>query len=410
MNKVTDILSFVNKHDIKFVKVSIIDLLGQKRSVELPISCLADVRNNHLKCDSSSILGGKSVHNSDMNIKIDESSSSLSSDCTLEIYGSLVESDGTPYELDSRYILEKQLQIFKNRGYFLNVGLEPEFYLVDQEKLEPIDALSYFSLEEDDLSALIRRKAALALLNEGYVIGPYHHEVGPGQCEINFSYADALNAADRLYRYKEIIKSVARSEGCRATFLPKPFSDLPGSGMHLNCSISDEQGKNLIYNPYDEKGISPLANRFISGILYHSKAITAFACTISNSYLRLHSNLEAPGDINFSYNDRTAAIRIPEASVDKKRFEIRYVDNTANLYLLLSSIIVAGLDGIDHPNRLFDNKKKEELPHTLEEALFELSNDELISSSLGKDLIDRYTKIKKEENYDIPMSVAIKRY
>lgn len=408
MNKVTDILSFINKHDVKYIKVSIIDILGGKKSVELPLSCLDDVRKNQVKCDSSSILGGRKVNDSDMSIIIDESSASLASDKTLEIYGSLAENDGTFYELDSRYSLIKQMKVLQRRGYVLNVGLEPEFYLIDKESLEPIDNLSYFSLEEDDISAKVRREAATLLLNEGYVVGPYHHEVGPGQCEINFSYADALNSSDRLFRYKEIIKSVAKRLNCIATFLPKPFLDLPGSGMHLNCSLSNLDGKNVVGDK--DNIISPVAKQFIDGILFHSKALTAFSCTISNSYLRLHSSFEAPGKIYSSFNDRTAAIRIPYTStIEKRRFELRFVDNSANLYLLLSAIIASGLDGLDHPGRKYDETKlNEELPHTLKESLFELEADEVIKNALGKELIDTYSKIKAEEDYNYPLNVLMK--
>ncbi len=411
MNKVTDILSFINKHDVKFIKVSIIDILGCKKSVELPVSSLEDIRKNQVKCDSSSIVGGRDANDSDMNIIIDESSASLANDCTLEIYGSLGVDNKTMYSLDSRYVLLKQMKILMSRGYQLNVGLEPEFYLVDKENLEPIDNLTYFSFEENDLSALIRRKAATALLNEGYVIGPYHHEVGPGQCEINFSYADAMNSADRLYRYKEIIKSVARTEGCIATFLPKPFDDLPGSGMHLNCSLSDLNGKNLIIDE-QTNNLSVIAKRFIDGILFHAKSLCAFSCTINNSYERLHSNMESPSKISCLLNDRTAAIRIPySSSREKSRFEIRFVDNSANLYLLLAGIIAAGLDGIDHPGREYNtNSVEENLPHSLKEALYELSNDELMINALGKDLVNRYTQEKIKEDYSTPLNVLIRKY
>lgn len=415
MNKVTDVLSFVNKHDVKFIRVSIIDLLGQKRSVELPMSSLTEVRMNRVMCDSSSIKGGSLTEDSDRAIKVDESSAALSSDGTLEIYGSLYDKKGNYVSTDSRFILNRQVQILQTRGYTMNVGLEPEFYLLSEDNLEPIDSEEYFSLESGDLSAKIRRSAVENLMKEGYLIGPFHHEVGPGQCEINFAFADAVTAADRLYRYKEIIKQTASSNESIATFYPKPFKDLPGSGMHLNCSLASLSGVNMFYDPNNVEHLSTLSRQAVSGLLYHSPALCALACTIENSYNRLHSGLEASGKIFWSHLNRSAALRIPSATAEKTRIELRYVDNTSNLYLLLAGIIASILDGIDHPLREFDKDESQnkvlELPHSLGEALEFLSKDEIIVNALGKETIEKYINYKSQEiGIEVPLERAIKQY
>lgn len=401
MNKVTDVLSFVNKHDVKFIRLTIVDIIGSKRSVELPLSSLNDVLSGRVMCDSSSLKGGSSTDDSDRAITIDESSAALSSEGILEIYGSLRPNCEDDDIVDSREILKKKTKILDRRGFSLNVGLEPEFYLLDKETLEPIDSGDYFSLTPFDQGAKIRREAARKLMDEGYLIGPFHHEVGPGQCEINFAFDEAVAVADRLFRYKEIIRSTAFENHAIACFKPKPFMDLPGSGMHLNCSLARKDGSNAFYDESEAHNISYLTYQFINGVLSHARALTALACTTANSYKRLHSGMEAPGSVYWSYLDRCAAIRIPSASQEKTRIELRFVDNSANLYLLLAGIIAAGLEGLDKTSQLIDFSKKNnhllELPRTLEEALNCLREDSLMVDTLGGKAIEQYVKYKLPE-------------
>lgn len=415
MNKVTDVLSFVNKHDVRFIRVSIIDILGQKRSVELPLSSLSEVRLNRVMCDSSSIRGGSTGVDSDRAVKVDESSAALASDGTLEIYGSLIDQHGRYMPTDSRYLLNRQIQILQKRGYQLNVGLEPEFYLLTTDTFEPIDSDDYFALGSDDLSARIRRLSVENLMKEGYLIGPFHHEMGPGQGEINFAFADAVTASDRLYRYKEIIRHTAASQNSIATFYPKPFKDLPGSGMHLNCSFASLSGVNMFYDEKCPYHLSSLARQAASGLLYHAPALCALACTIENSYLRLHTGQEAPGKIFWSHLDRSAALRIPLASAEKTRIEIRFVDNTANLYLLLAAVVASCLDGVDHPLKVYDDDESPakivELPHSLGEALDYLRKDEVITSALGTETIEKYCDLKSHTiGIEMPLDRAVKYY
>lgn len=401
MNKVTDVLSFVNKHDVKFIRLTIVDIIGTKRSVELPLSSLSDAMMGRVMCDSSSLKGGSSTDDSDRAIIIDESSAALSSEGILEIYGSLKPNSSDDDIVDSREILKRAIKILDRRGYRLNVGLEPEFYLLNKNTLEPIDSGDYFSLTPFDLGATIRREAARSLMDEGYLIGPFHHEVGPGQCEINFAFDEALAVADRLFRYKEIIKSTAFKHNAIASFKPKPFKDLPGSGMHLNCSLARKDGVNAFFDDKEVHNISRLTYQFIGGILSHVRPLTSLACTTANSYKRLHSGMEAPGQVYWSYLDRGAAIRIPSASKEKTRIELRFVDNSANLYLLLAGIIAAGLEGMDRTEQLIDYSKKNqnqhELPHTLSEALASLKDDHLMTETLGKKVIEQYLRYKMPE-------------
>ena len=387
--------SLIRENNISFLRISIVDILGEKRSIEFPASALKDIYNNLVKCDGSSLCGIGTADNSDRVICLDENSHYFISDNTLEIFGFLQEENEETTVFDPREILNKQIKILNSKGYFLNVGIEPEFYIVDEETLDPIDDGTYFSIRQDQKSTYLRKICVENLLKRNFNVSSFHHEVGPGQNEINYLFSDPMSIADTFYIYKETIKETALKNKCIATFLPKPFKGLPGSGMHINCSIWNFKKKNMFYDETNEHHFSDFGINFTNGILRHIKALTALSATIDNSYLRLHSGLESPSGIFYSFNDREAAIRIPSTKQSRTRIELRFVDSTAQLYLLLAGIISAGIDGLEHPLRKGD--ENDILPKGLLESLKYLEEDEILNNCFGRKIIQKYIYEKKKE-------------
>jgi glutamine synthetase len=233
-----------------------------------------------------------------------------------------------------------------------------------------------------------------------------HHEVGPGQNEIDIKYDNALLTADKILFAKNVIKLVAESSGLKATFMPKPFFGLPGNGMHLHMSLWSKD-KNLFYDETDKHKISQLAKFFIGGIFKHVRAITAITNPTVNSYKRL-GEFEAPKYIYWGSKNRDALIRVPEIlSQGSARIEFRAADPSTNPYLAFAVLLKAGLEGIKNKiepgeaieEDIYENEKYKSLnslPSTLEEALEELKKDELIKNVLGQ-AFEKFLELKEAE-------------
>lgn len=236
---------------------------------------------------------------------------------------------------------------FKN----FNVGVEPEFYLFKlDEKGHPIlefnDQGSYFDLAPLDGGENCRHDIVLELEKLGYTVEASHHEVGPGQNEINFTYADVIETCDRVQTFKQVVKQVARKYNLHASFMPKPVAYLAGNGMHVNCSLTDMDGNNVFYDPNEPKQLSKIARKWISGIIRYAREMSAVTNPIVNSYKRLVPGYEAPCYICWSDANRSSMIRIPAVRKKATRTEIRNVDPAANPYLAFACILDAGLKGI----------------------------------------------------------------
>jgi glutamine synthetase len=280
-----------------------------------------------------------------------------------------------------------------------------------QPTLKLNDQGGYFDLAPTDLGENCRRDIVLELEALGFEIEASHHEVAPGQHEIDWKYANAVEACDNIQTFKLIVKTVARKHGLHATFMPKPVFGINGSGMHFNMSLFNENG-NAFYDKEDERQLSATAYQFIAGLIKHARGYTAVCNPIVNSYKRLVPGYEAPVYIAWSGKNRSPLIRIPESRGMSTRVELRSVDPAANPYLALAALLAAGLDGVKNKleapapiNRNIYQMSAEDryengimdLPTSLHEALGEFSKDQLLVEALGDHITNNFIESKEIE-------------
>ncbi|MCF0149124.1 MAG: type I glutamate--ammonia ligase, partial [Clostridium sp.] len=324
--------------------------------------------------------------------------------------------EGDPFEGDPRNILKKVLKEAEDLGYSMNVGPECEFFLLNTDEngkpvLKTQDNAGYFDLSPLDAGENVRRDIALVLEDMGFEIEASHHEVAEGQNEIDFKYEDALTTADNIMTFKLVVKSIAQRHGVYATFMPKPFFGINGSGMHVNMSLNKD-GKNAFVDENDKLGLSATAYSFIAGLVKNIKGISAITNPLVNSYKRLVPGYEAPVYIAWSAKNRSPLIRVPASRGNGTRIELRCPDPSSNPYLVLACLLAAGLDGIKNnlvpPESVEKNIFKmtleerdlegiESLPGSLEEAIKYMEESELVKNTLGEHTFNNYIKAKKAE-------------
>lgn len=419
-----DIRKMVKDEDVKFLRLMFTDLFGTIKNVEVPITQLEKLLDNKLMFDGSSIEGFVRIEESDMYLYPDLSTWIIFPWSTdrgkiARVICQVYRPNGEPYAADPRNNLIRVLGDMKKAGFTsFNIGPEPEFFLFKMdENGEPTlhlnDKGSYFDMAPMDLGENCRREIVLTLEEMGFDVEAAHHEVAPGQHEIDFKYADALAAADNIQTFKLVVKTVARKYGLYATFMPKPLSGINGSGMHLNMSLFNDKG-NTFYDKDGELEISQEAYYFLGGLLKHARSFTAVCNPIVNSYKRLVPGYEAPVYVAWSGSNRSPLIRIPSARGNSTRLELRSVDPTANPYLAIACVLEAGLDGlrnkiepehsIDRNIYRMDAEERQKshitnLPDTLHNALKDLSADETMKKALGEHLYSSFIEAKNLE-YD----------
>ncbi|ANZ57317.1 type I glutamate--ammonia ligase [Fructilactobacillus lindneri] len=418
-----DIREMVSKEDVRFLRLMFTDLLGTAKNVEVPISQLDQLLAGKLMFDGSSIDGFVRIEESDMYLKPDLSTWMVfpwgdEHGKVARLTCSVYTSDGEKFVGDPRNNLIRVLKEMKDLGFSdFNIGPEPEFFLFElDENGNPTEKLndkgSYFDLAPMDLAANVRRDMVLELEKMGFNVEASHHEVAPGQHEIDFEYDNAVVAADHIQTFKMVVKTVARRYGLYATFMPKPLNGVNGSGMHMNMSLFDKDGNNAFYDENGEGGLSQTAYYFLGGILKHAQALTAICNPTVNSYKRLVPGFEAPVYIAWSGANRSPMVRVPIARGKGTRLELRSVDPSANPYLAIAAILEAGLDGIrnkiepdepidrniyrmDGKELKLDHIKK--LPATLHNALLDLQEDSVMEDALGSHIYQNFLDAKNME-------------
>ncbi|WP_440895403.1 type I glutamate--ammonia ligase [Amphibacillus sp. Q70] len=412
----------IKENNVRFIRLQFTDLLGTIKNVEIPLSQLDKALNNEMVFDGSSIEGFVRIEESDMKLYPDLDTFTVfpwTSDKgkVARFICDIYNPDGTPFAGCPRYNLKRNLKLMEEMGFTtFNIGAEPEFFLFKlngngEPSLELNDHGGYFDLSPTDLGENCRRDIVLELEEMGFEIEASHHEVAPGQHEIDFKYSDAIKHADDIQTFKLVVKTIARKHNLHATFMAKPLIGVNGSGMHCNLSLFKENS-NLFFTEDDKMQLSEAAYQFIAGILEHAPAYTAITNPTVNSYKRLVPGYEAPCYVAWSSANRSPLVRIPSSRGLSTRVEVRSVDPTANPYLALSALLVSGLDGIKRglkaPQAIDQNiyrMDKEErrangiqdLPATLFEALSALKKDDVIINSLGKHLYKHFIRAKKVE-------------
>ncbi len=417
----SDIIRLVEENDVRFIRLQFTDVFGQLKNMAITKSQLKKALDNQCMFDGSSIDGFAKIEQSDMYLYPDLDTFVIfpwrpQQGKVARLICDVYNSDGTPFECDPRYILKRTLREAAEMGYTFNVGPECEFFLfhTDDEGRPTVktnDEGGYFDLAPIDGGENCRRDIIQTLEEMGFEIEASHHEVAPGQHEIDFRYDDALRTADNIITFKLVVKTIAQRHGLHATFMPKPIFGINGSGMHTNMSLMNDKG-NAFYDESADNGLSELAYSFIGGVLEHIKGLTAVTNPTVNSYKRLVPGYEAPCYISWSASNRSTLIRIPAARGAGTRVELRCPDPTCNPYLALAVILKAGLEGIREqiapPESvnisifsLTENQRLsmgiESLPGTLEAAVAAMERDSLVRETLGNEVFDRYVKVKKSE-------------
>jgi len=417
-----DIKKMAKENDVSFIRLQFTDLMGTIKNVEIPISQLDKALDNKMMFDGSSIEGFVRIEESDMYLYPDLDTWVIfpwfaNKGKVARLVCDVYMTDGTPFLGDPRNILKKVLKEANDMGYTsFNVGPEPEFFLFKlDENGKPTTTMNdeggYFDWAPVDLGENCRRDIVLTLESLGFEIEASHHEVAPGQHEIDFKYSDAITAADYIQTFKLIVKTVAKEHGLHATFMPKPFFGINGSGMHCHQSLFKGQ-ENAFYDESDKLGLSATAKYFIGGLLKHARGLSAITNPTVNSYKRLVPGYEAPCYIAWSAKNRSPLIRVPSARGMSTRIEARFPDPATNPYLALAVMLKAGLDGIknkiDAPKPTDRNiyvmnevELKEagidSLPASLDEALRELMKNDVIKEALGEHALNHFISAKQIE-------------
>ena len=426
-----DILRIVEEEDVEFIRLQFTDIFGTMKNMAVTVSQLEKAMDNRCMFDVSSLDGFSGEKDSDMYLYPDLS--------TFEIFPwrpqqgkvarficDVYRADGTPYEIDPRHVLKKEIASAEKMGYTMYVGPECEFFLFHTDEDGMPTTLTheqggYFDVGPLDLGENARRDMILTLEDMGFEIISSHHEIAPAQHEIDFRYDEALVTADNLMTFKMVVKTIAKRHGLHATFMPKPKMETYGSGMHINISLSREDGSNAFRDKNDINGLSREGYYFIGGLMKHMKAITCITNPPVNSYKRFIPGYEAPVYMGWSAKTRGPLIRVTTGSGDNTRIELRSPDATANPYLALAVLLRAGLDGIKNeimpPKNIDENIQKmtqeqrdalhiEELPRSLKAAVAELEKDELICDVLGEKLASKIIKAHRKEYRDYYMQVT----
>jgi len=417
-----DIKKIVADNNVRYIRLQFTDILGTIKNVEIPVSQLDKALDNKMMFDGSSIEGFVRIEESDMYLHPDLDTFVIfpwthEKGKVARLICDIATPDGEPFAGDPRSNLKRILKKMEGLGFTsFNLGPEPEFFLFKlDEKGEPTlevnDHGGYFDLAPTDLGENCRRDIVLELEEMGFEIEASHHEVAPGQHEIDFKYADAITACDNIQTFKLVVKTIARKHGLHATFMPKPLFGEAGSGMHFNVSLF--KGKeNAFYDQKAEIGLSETAMQFMAGVLHHVQGFTAITNPTVNSYKRLVPGYEAPCYVAWSAQNRSPLIRVPSARGLSTRIEVRSVDPSANPYLAMAVILEAGLEGVRQGlvppapvNRniyvMTEAERKangiDNLPASLDDALRLLEEDEVVQNALGGHIYENFKEAKEIE-------------
>jgi glutamine synthetase len=418
------VLRALEERDVRFVRLWFTDVLGFLKSVAVAPAELEGAFAEGIGFDGSAIEGFARVYESDMLAKPDPSTFQIlpwrgEGPSTARMFCDIVMPDGSPSYADPRYVLKRTLSAAADKGFTFYTHPEIEFYLFKNapengEDPIPVDRSGYFDHTAQSKGADFRREAITQLESMGISVEFSHHEGGPGQQEIDLRYADALSTADNVMTFRTVIREVALSQGVWATFMPKPFTTHPGSGMHTHVSLF-EGDQNAFYEAGSEYQLSKTGRQFIAGVLAHAPEMSVVTNQWVNSYKRLMFGGEAPSYICWGHNNRSAMIRVPMYKPLKgqsTRVELRTVDAACNPYLAFAVVLAAGMKGIeqalDLPREAEDDvwslSERERtslgiqpLPKSLNEAIEIAEKSELLAETLGEHVFDFFLRNKRAE-------------
>ncbi|OJX63841.1 MAG: glutamine synthetase [Micrococcales bacterium 73-13] len=426
MDKQRDfVLRTIEERGVKFIRLWFTDVVGTLKSVAVAPAEIEGAFAEGLGFDGSAIEGFTRAYEADMLAFPDPTTFQIlpwrgEVDPTARMFCDVMTPDGQPAASDPRHVLKRTLAKAADRGFSFYTHPEVEFYLLDSVDLGPdgqpvpVDTAGFFDNVPGGTAHDFRRRSVRMLEDIGISVEFSHHEAGPGQNEIDLRYADALATADNIMTFRAVIKEVAIEQGVYATFMPKPFTDHPGSGMHTHMSLF-EGDSNAFYDPAGHYELSAVGRQFIAGLLRHAPEITAVTNQFVNSYKRLWGGDEAPGYVTWGHNNRAALVRVPLYKPGKgqaARIEYRAVDSAANPYLAYSLLLAAGLRGVEegyelppeaetNPWELTEGERRAlgyaRLPASLEHAVSLMEDSELVAETLGEQVFNYVLLNKREE-------------
>jgi glutamine synthetase len=412
------VLRTIEERDIRFIRLWFTDVLGTLKSVAIAPAELDAAFEEGIGFDGSAIEGFARQSESDMLAKPDPATFSIlpwrtEAPGAARMFCDITLPNGEPSPTDPRHVLRRTLAKAAEMGYTCYTHPEIEFFLFKSqpEKGElpiPVDQGGYFDHTPAVVGHDFRRQAITLLEAMGVSVEFSHHEGAPGQQEIDLRYADALSTADNIMTFRHVIKEVALEQGFYASFMPKPFTDHPGSGMHTHVSLFKGE-ENAFYDASAELNLSEVGRQFVAGILKHASEITAVTNQWVNSYKRLQGGGEAPAIINWGHNDRGALVRIPMYKPNKEnstRIEFRSPDSACNPYLAYAVMIAAGLKGIEGKYTLEASNDSATLPANLNEAISIMEKSELVRETLGESVFEYVLRNKRAEWLDYRRQVS----
>jgi glutamine synthetase len=427
------VLRTLEEREVRFVRLWFTDVLGFLKSVAVAPAEIEGAFAEGIGFDGSAIEGFARVYESDMLARPDPSTFQVlpwraEAPGTARMFCDILLPDGSPSYADPRHVLKRALARASNAGFTFYVHPEIEFFLLKSQpepgKLPvPVDSSGYFDHTPHAVGHDFRRQAISLLESMGISVEFSHHEGAPGQQEIDLRYADALSTADNIMTFRQVIKQVALEQGVYASFMPKPFTEHPGSGMHLHLSLF-EGDRNAFYEAGAPFQLSAVGRSFIAGLLRHAPEWTAITNQWVNSYKRLFGGGEAPAYISWGHNNRSALVRVPmykPAKGNSTRIEVRSPDSACNPYLALATLLTAGLRGVEEGYELPDGAEDniwaltdaerrsvgiQPLPSSLHDAILVMESSELIAETLGEHVFDFFLRNKRAEWRDYRRQVS----
>jgi glutamine synthetase len=423
--KPAEILKVCDAQGIRFLRLQFTDILGIIKNVEVPRSQFEKALAGEIQFDGSSIEGFTRIEESDMGLVPDLETFrvfpwSHAEGRVARLVCDVITPDGAAFPGCPRQTLKRQVEKARQLGFALMTGPEAEFFLFRRNaEGDPIvdthDQGGYFDLTPVDRGEDARRDIVAALEAMGFEVEAAHHEVAPGQHEIDFRYGPALSTADKVTTFKLVVKKVALDHGLHATFMPKPIFGVNGSGMHVHQSLMTGTGagtRNAFWDPKAKYELSQTAMWYMGGILKHARAIAAVTNPLVNSYKRLVPGYEAPVNVAWSERNRSPMVRIPARRGMGTRCEIRMPDPACNPYLAFAVMLAAGLDGIKNRidagepvnENIFEMSDRERrrrkidvLPANLSDALDCLEKDDVVKNALGEHIATHFIEAKRSE-------------
>ena len=418
-----EILRLSDQEKVRFMRLQFTDILGVIKNVEIPRSQFEKALDGQILFDGSSIEGFTRIEESDMLLVPDYETfrvnpwSNADGSKVARMICDVYLPDGTPFAGCPRMTLKRQVDRAKAMGYTMVAGPEAEFFLFQKDAqgkvlVETHDVGGYFDLTPVDKGEEARRDIVVVLEAMGFEVEAAHHEVAPGQHEIDFKYAPAVETADNVTTFRFVVKKVAMDHKLHATFMPKPLYGVNGSGMHVHQSLLNESGENTFYDKDAEWQLSKVALGYIAGILEHAPGFAAVTNPLVNSYKRLVPGYEAPINVAWSEKNRSPLVRVPAKRGMSTRCEVRMPDPSCNPYLALAAMMAAGLEGVERGlnpgppvnKNIFTMSQREkrrlrigQLPANLSEACDALENDAVVKDALGEHILENFLRAKRQE-------------